>query len=89
MHGMTIDYSLFISKQLDLIEAKIPLQNRTLVVGSVNKPGENINPGNVFAQLNLTELTKMELGSLGDIQGIFIIVDNGSNPSYPFLPTVE
>ena len=87
---MNIDYCLFISKQLDLIKSKIPLQNWTLILGgSVNKPGESINPRNDFAQLNLTELTKMELGSLGDIQGIFIIVDNGSNPSYPFFPTVE
>ena len=85
----TLTNCLFISKQLDLIKSKIPLQNWTLIPrGSVNKPGENINPGNVFAQLNLTELTKMELGSLGDIQGIFIIV-NVTNPSYPFLPTVE
>ena len=89
MYGKIIDYCLFISKQLDLIKAKIPLQNWTYEDGPVNKRGESINRGNVFAQLKLTELTKMELGSLGDIQGIFIIVDNGSNPSYPFLPTVE
>ena len=83
--GMNTEFCLFFKQS----SPYIPLQNWTEINGgTVNKLGENIDPGNDFALLNLTALTKLEPGSLVDTKGILIVI-NGTNPSFPFFSTVK